>query len=101
MLFFVLFKRKILNISYNDSYNYKEKALRFSLHFLQRKKTRNINLNLVRETIKTGRINKRKSYKNKLCIERYFGKTNQKYIVVVVLYPNHIKVKTVWVKKGN
>ncbi|MFH1590198.1 MAG: DUF4258 domain-containing protein [archaeon] len=90
---------KNLNKDYNYHYN-KDKKVRFHKHFLFRKKHRNVNLDIVFETLETGRINSKKSKGTKLCVERFFGKTNQTCVLIVNNYERFIEVKTVWFKKG-
>ena len=91
---------KSLNKSYNISYNYKYKGIRYHYHFLSRKKTRNLNFDIIEETIKTGKINHKKSNRNKICLERYFGKINRKYVVILIDHLNFVEVRTAWTKKG-
>lgn len=89
---------KSLNIGYNISYN--NKVIRYSLHFLSRRKSRLLDLGLVEKAIKTGQVNKDKSRHNKVVLERYFGKINKKYVVVLVEFREYVEVKTAWCKKG-
>lgn len=93
---------KSLNKSYNSSYNldYKNKVVKFHRHFLSRKKNRNVDLELVFQTLKTGKINPKKSRKNKLCIERYLGKINQTYVLILISHKNFVEVRTTWIRKG-
>jgi len=95
-------KSKSLNSSYNYSYNksYKNKVVNLHRHFLSRKKNRDVDLELVFQTLKTGKVNPKKSRKNKLCIERYFGEINQTYVLILINHKNFVEVRTIWIKKG-
>lgn len=61
----------------------------------------NLNEDNVEETVRTGSIiNEKCEYPGKLCFQRYFGKENLTYIVIVIYHKYHIEIKTVWVKEG-
>lgn len=91
-----------LNKNYNYHYNkdYKGKPITFHTHLFFRKNYRLLDLDLIEQTVKSGRINIRKSKRNKLCIERYFGKINVTYVVIVQIHTSDVEVKTAWLKKG-
>ncbi|MBC8501474.1 MAG: hypothetical protein ISS25_04470 [Nanoarchaeota archaeon] len=93
---------KSLNSSYNYSYNksYKNKPITFHTHLFSRKNYRNLDLDMIETTVKSGKINYKKSKRRKLCLERYFGKLNLTYIVIIRIYKNDVEVRTAWIKKG-
>ena len=80
----------------------KRKAeITFDPHLFDRKEYWNLNLDKIEETIRSGKIFEEKCGKpNKLCFERYFGKENITYTVIVRYHKNFIEVKTAWPKKG-
>ena len=55
----------------------------------------------VEKTARTGKIVIKKcKYPRKVCFQRYFGKENLTYVVIVVYHKYHIEIKTVWTDKG-
>ena len=76
----------------------REKEITFSLHFIKRWKTRDIEIEKVEETARTGRI----TYpgRRKVTLERYFGKENETYCVVCLVNDDFIEVKTAWKREG-
>ena len=57
----------------------------------------NIDLNKVEEAVRTGNLVEDNCEEpNKLCFERYFGKENITYTVIVRYHKNFIEVKTAW-----
>ncbi len=94
---------KSLNRDYNLDYNIKrEKAhITFDPHVFDRKEYWNLDLERIEKTIRTGKIREDKCRKpNTMCLERYFGKENCTYIVVVRHHQDFIEVKTAWKRKG-
>jgi len=67
-------------------------------HFVRRWMGRKLELDKVKETIRTGNIIYRRG--NKFIIERYFGKENETYCVVCFVYGGILEVKTSWKKEG-
>tara|TARA_B100000315_G_scaffold28857_1_gene24558 strand:- start:294 stop:572 length:279 start_codon:yes stop_codon:yes gene_type:complete len=81
--------------------NRKNAEITFNPHLFDRKEYWNLDLDKVKETVRTGNVFEDKCEKpNKVCFRRYFGKENITYIVVVRFYEHFIEVKTVWPKKG-
>ncbi len=73
----------------------------FDPHLFDRKEYWNLELDKVEETVRTGKIFEEKCEKpNNLCFQRYFGKENATYTVIVRYHKNFIEVKTAWPKKG-
>ncbi|MCX6707833.1 MAG: hypothetical protein NT001_06910 [Candidatus Woesearchaeota archaeon] len=70
----------------------------YDLHFIKRWKTRDIELDKVDETIRTGRAVKQNG--RKIIFERYFGKENETYCIVCIARDNFTEVRTVWKKEG-
>ncbi|HLC65560.1 MAG TPA: hypothetical protein VJI46_05565 [Candidatus Nanoarchaeia archaeon] len=93
---------KSLNNSYNLSYNRETAVITFSPHLFDRKEYRNLDLEKIEETVRTGKLHNEKCQEpNKMRFRKYFGKENVTYIVVVRCYNDFIEVKTAWPKKGN
>ncbi len=107
--------QKSLNSSYNYCYNFntqqkggwsklldwKNVCITFNAHLFERKEYWNLDLNKIEETVRTGKLTKKKCAKpNKLCFEKYFGKENLTYVVIVRRYKHFIEVKIAWPRKG-
>ena len=109
-------KKKSLNTSYNICYNNNgefvqiEKALQrskrrnavvhFHPHCEIRAAARNIDVDKIVETVRTGKLLRRKSRPPKKIAFKRFFKEGHSYVVVAVAYPNSFQVRTVWKKKG-
>ena len=79
----------------------KKAEITFDPHLFNRKEYWNLDLDKIEETVRTGKIFEEKcEHPNKLCFERYFGKENITYTVIVRYHKNFIEVKTAWPKKG-
>lgn len=76
----------------------REKEITCSFHFIKRWKTRDIEIEKVEETARTGRIVY--SGGRKAILERYFGKENETYCVVCFYENDFIEVMTVWNRNG-
>ncbi len=73
----------------------------FNPHLIVRESHRNLDLDRVEETVRTGKPNARKSTPpDRICFRRYFGKENLTYDVVVVVHQNYWEVITAWIKRG-
>lgn len=73
----------------------------FDPHLFNRKEYWNLELDKVEETVRKGKLFEEKCEKpNKLCFEKYFGKENITYTVIVRFHKNFIEVKTAWPRKG-
>lgn len=67
----------------------------FNPHLIMRESQRNLDLDRVEETVRTGKPNERKSTPPaNICFCRYFGKENLTYEVVVVIHQNYWEVMT-------
>ena len=81
--------------------NRNKAEITFDPHLFDRKEYWNLDLDKIEETVRTGKIFEQKCEKpNKLCFERYYGKENITYTVIVRYHKNFIEVKTAWPKKG-
>ena len=81
--------------------NRKNVKITFSSHVFDRKEYWSLDLDKIEETVRTGKIFHNKcGMPNKICFQRYFGKENITYIVIVRYHNNFIEVKTAWPKKG-
>ena len=73
----------------------------FNPHLILRESHRNLDLDRVEETVRTGKTNEDKSNPPaKIRFRRYYGKENLTYDVVVVVHQNYWEVMTSWKKKG-
>jgi len=73
----------------------------FDPHLFERQEIRNLDLSKVEETVRTGKIVGCKCEEpNKICFERYYGKENETYVIIVRYHEDFIEVKTAWWKKG-
>lgn len=80
----------------------KKVQISLSIHFVTRKLDRNLELDKVEETVRTGKIFKQKCrWPKKLCFARYYGKINRTYFVIVAFNKNKLEVVTAWENKGN
>ncbi len=94
---------KSLNKGYNLSYNInrRKSSITFDPHLFDRKEYWNLDLDRIEETVRTGKIlDKKCEGPNKISFERYFGKENCTYTLVVRYHKDFIEVKTVWRRKG-
>ena len=79
----------------------KKAEITFDPHLLERQEYWNLDLDKIEETARTGKIfDETCEEPNKLCFQRYFGKENITYTVIVRYHNNFIEVKTAWPKKG-
>lgn len=79
----------------------KKAEVTFDHHLFDRKEYRNLDLDKIGETVRSGKIFEKKCEKpNKLCFKRYFGKEKTTYTVIVRYHNSFIEVKTAWPKKG-
>ncbi len=70
-------------------------------HLIIRESHRNLDLRLIKETVRTGKVDSRKSNPpRKICFNRYFGKQNQTYTVISIIHDHYVEVKTAWIRKG-
>lgn len=84
-----------------EKLNRKKAAITFDPHLFDRQEYRNFDLDKIEETVRGGAVFEEKcEMPNKLCFQRYFGKDNLTYIVIVRYHQNFIEVKTAWLKKG-
>ena len=82
-------------------YNRKRVEITFNEHILKTQNKRNLDLDLVEETIRTGNIIIKKCERpNKLCSRRYFGKINESYDVILRVRDNLFEAITAWKRKG-
>ena len=73
----------------------------FNPHLFDREEYRNLDLDKIEETVRSGSIFENKSEEpNKICFKRYFGKENITYIVITRYHKNFIEVKTTWPIQG-
>lgn len=79
----------------------KKAEITFSPHLFRRKQYHNLDLDKIEETIREGTpfIDKCQE-PNKICFQKYFGKENSTYIIIVRYHHEFIEVKTAWLKKG-
>ncbi|PIN87318.1 hypothetical protein COV19_00350 [Candidatus Woesearchaeota archaeon CG10_big_fil_rev_8_21_14_0_10_44_13] len=68
------------------------------MHFINRWKIRDIEIEKAEETIKTGSVIRSRG--RKVIIERYFGKENETYCLVCIVRNKFIEVKTAWKRQG-
>ena len=79
----------------------KNVKITFSPHIFDRKEYWNLDIDRTEETVRNGKIfHKKCEMPNKICFQRYFGKENTTYTVIVRYHNNFIEVKTAWPKKG-
>lgn len=79
----------------------KEAEVTFDPHMFDISEYRNLDLDKVEETVRTGGVVASKCEEpNKLCFERYFGKENKTYTVIARFHEHFIEVKTAWPRKG-
>jgi hypothetical protein len=79
----------------------KEAEITFDPHLFDRMEYWNLDLDKIEETVRSGSVCVRKCEKpNKLFCEKYFGKENVTYVVIVRCHKNFVEVKTAWPKKG-
>jgi hypothetical protein len=84
------------------NFNLKNVRIKYLPHLFERIDYWNLDINLIEETIKQGKIYLKKCENpNKVCFVKYFGKINTTYFVITILYPNFVEVITAWQKKGN
>ncbi len=94
---------KSLNKGYNLDYNIDRRKANtaFNAHVFHRKEYWNLDFDRIEETVRTGKIREDKCREpNKICFERYFGKENCTYTVIVRYHKDFIEVKTAWRRKG-
>ncbi len=85
----------------NNRLDRKKAEITFDPHLFDRKEYRNLDLDKVEETVRTGVISENKCEKpTKVCFKRYYGKENITYTVIVRYHQNFIEVKTSWLNKG-
>ncbi len=73
----------------------------FDPHVFDRKDCRNLDLDKIEETARTGKIFEEKCEEpNKICFKRYYGKENVTYTIIVRYHNEFIEVKTAWTNKG-
>ncbi len=77
-----------------------KKEISFNPHMFNRGSKRNLSLEKIIETIKTGNINNKKAKFPKKYITRYFGKENITYFIIILEDEDFIEVITAWKKKG-
>ncbi len=81
--------------------NRKDAQITFDSHVFDRRNYRNLDLDKIEETVRTGGIVDDKCEQpNKACFRKYFGKENTTYVVIVRYHKTFIEVKTAWPKKG-
>jgi len=81
--------------------NRKEVEITFDPHLFHRVDYRNLDFDLVEETIRKGNVYPYKcEIPNKICFKKYFGKINQTYTVIVRYNNEFIEVKTAWNSNG-
>ncbi len=79
----------------------KDAVITFDAHLFDRKECRNLDLDKIEESVRTGKMFEEKCKEpNKLCFKRYYGKENITYTVIARYYNNFIEVKTAWTNKG-
>ncbi|MBI3050832.1 hypothetical protein HYY74_00055 [Candidatus Woesearchaeota archaeon] len=79
----------------------KKADITFDPHLFDRQEYRNLDLDKIEETARSGKIFEEKCEEpNKLCFTRYFGKENVTYTIIARYHQNFIEVKTAWPKKG-
>lgn len=79
----------------------KKVEVTFSPHLFDRREYWNLELDKIEETVRSGKIFEEKCEKpNKLCFQRYYGKENLTYIVIVRYHDYFIEVRTAWPRKG-
>jgi len=76
----------------------RKSTIAYDFHFIKRWKTRDIELDKVEETIKTGKAVYFSG--RKIILERYFGKDNETYCLVCFIKDNFIEVRTAWKREG-
>ena len=72
----------------------------FDPHLFNRQLERNLDIDFIEETVKTGSLITDKSKYQKFCFKKYQGKQKITYIVVTIFHKNFIEVRTAWRKKG-
>ncbi len=91
-----MWKRELL-----EKLDKKHAEITFEPHLFDRKEYWNLDLDKVEETVRAGSLFEPKCEEpNKLCFQRYYGKENTTYIVIVRYHLNFIEVKTAWLRKG-
>ncbi len=84
-----------------DSVDRKDVEITFDPHVFDRKEYRNLDLDKIENTVRSGIISENKCEEpNKLCFVKYFGKEGITYVVIVRCHENFVEVKTVWSRKG-
>jgi len=79
----------------------KKAEITFNQHLFDRQEYRNLDLDKIEETVRTGKVLGQKcAMPNKICLQRYFGKENVTYTAIVRFHQEFIEVKTAWPKKG-
>ena len=79
----------------------KKAKITFDPHLFDRKEYWNLDLDKIEETARTGKVLESKcEAPNKICFQRYYGKENITYTVIVRYHNDFIEVKTAWPKKG-
>ncbi len=82
-------------------YNRRDVLITFSPHLFDREAERHLNLDYVEAAARTGKVVFGKcEAPRKICFERYFGKENRTYTVIVLLHEDFWEVKTCWTAKG-
>lgn len=76
----------------------RKSIITYGFHFIKRWKTRDIRIDRVDETIKTGKPIYSRG--RKIILKRYFGKDNETYCIVCLLRNNFIEAIKAWKKKG-
>jgi len=74
----------------------------FDPHLYDRQEYWNLDLDLIEETIRSGRIFGSKCQKpRKLCFKKFFGKKNTTCYVITIVHNKFIEAITAWPRKGN
>ena len=83
-----------------SAYNRQEVIIHFDQHTDIRAMSRNIDIDIITETVRAGKIlGKKCDYPNKLCFYQFWN-DGYTYVAIVRVYPSLFVVKTVWKKQG-
>ena len=74
------------------------KEITFHPHFVKRWKTRELDIDKVEDTVKTGKVFEKINCKRGF--RKYYGKENESYIVYVLVEKDFIEIQTAWKVKG-